>query len=285
MQCQKNISLKKYTTFKIGGKAECFYKARTKHGLIKAIKWAKKESLPFFILAGGSNLLIPDKGFKGLVIKTENCKLKIKNYKIEVGAGALLGKLVNASANVNLSGLEWAAGIPGTVGGAVQGNAGAFSKTMKDIIREVEVFDIKRNIERKFKNKDCFFGYRTSIFKKNPHLIILACLIGLKKGDKQNIKEEMQEYLKYRDEHHPKKPSAGSIFMNPKGASARELIDVCGLKGKRIGQAQISKVHSNFIVNLNGAKSKDVVKLIDLIKRIIYKKYKIKLKEEIQILK
>ena len=298
MKFQKNVLLKNYTTFKIGGPAKYFFIAKTKLGLVEAVQMAKKLGLPFFVLGGGSNILVSDKGYQGLVI---NFQFPISNFqksKVVAGAGLILGKLVNASAKRGLTGLEWAAGIPGTVGGAIQGNAGAFEGSMKDIVKEVEVFDVKKNKIKNFKNKnlasgknldssgikDCQFGYRTSIFKKNPNLIILSCQLQLKTGDKQKIKEKIQEYLDYRDRRHPKEPSAGSIFKNPKNISAREIIDKCGLKGKRIGGAQISKIHSNFIVNLNGAEARDVLKLIKLVKKEVKNKFGIKLKEEIQII-
>jgi UDP-N-acetylmuramate dehydrogenase len=278
---QKNIPLKKYTTFKIGGPAKLFFAAKTKEQIIEAIRQAKKLSLPFFILGGGSNTLASDKEFRGLVIKTENSKLKTQNSKIIAEAGVSLGKLVGLALEEGKSGMEWGAGIPGTVGGAVFGNAGAFSREMKNIIGSVEVFDAQKNSVRLMKNKDCKFAYRQSIFKKNKNLVILACEINLKKGDGREIKKEMQEYLDYRRSHHPKGASAGSVFVNPKGYAARELIDICGLKGKKIGGAQISKVHSNFIVNSGRARAQDVAALITLVKKTVIQNYKIKMQEEI----
>jgi len=282
MKFQRNISLKNYTTFKIGGLSKYFFIAETKASLIEAIRAAKKDNLPFFVLGAGSNVLIQSKGYKGLVIHVKNKESKVKKNIIYVEAGMSLADLVKLALKNSLSGLEWAAGIPGQVGGAVFGNAGAFSKSMKDIIEEVEVFDVKKNKIVKIKKKFCRFSYRSSIFKNDPSLIILSCRIKLQKRDNQEIKEGIQQCLDYRASHHPKDPSAGSIFTNPKGYSARELIDICGLKGKKIGGAQISEVHSNFIVNRNRARSQDVLKLIELVKKTVNKKFKIKLKEEIQ---
>jgi len=272
---KKNISLSKYTTFKIGGKAKYFFAAKTKKDLIKAIVTAKKSKLLFFILGGGSNLLVSDRGFKGLVIKY----------------GQPLSSYVS-------KGLEWAAGIPGTIQGAVQGNAGAFGKSMKNVVKEVEVFDTKTGKIKIFKNKDCQFSYRNSIFKKNKNLIILSVKI---KTRKSNVKR-IRQYLEYKKKNHPwNYPSAGSVFKNPIGFSAAELgeennkfsssiltaarmIEECGLKGKRAGKAEISEKHANFIVNLGGAKAKDVKKLINLAKKSVKKKFKINLEEEIQFL-
>ncbi|MFA5386559.1 MAG: UDP-N-acetylmuramate dehydrogenase [Candidatus Paceibacterota bacterium] len=255
---KKNVSLKNFTTFRIGGKARYFFVARTEEDLIKAIIAAKKIKLPFFILGGGSNVLVSDGGFKGLVIKY----------------GQPLSSCVS-------KGPEWAAGIPGTIQGAVYGNAGAFGRSMKDVVKEVEVFDVKTEKIKILKNKDCRFSYRNSIFKKNKNLIILSVKIKTKKSDAEKIKQ----YLDYKKQNHPwNYPSAGSVFKNPDGFSAAWLIEACGLKGKRVGKAEISKKHANFIVNLGGAKEKDVIKLINIAKKTVKKKFKINLQEEIQFL-
>ncbi len=284
MKFQKNILLKNYTTLKIGGPAAYFFTAKNKADLVKAVAEAKKLNLPFFILGGGSNLLISSQGYPGLVILMKNQKAKVKKNNILVEAGLSLSRLVNLALKNNLSGLEWAAGIPGTVGGAICGNASAFGESMKDIIKKVEVFDAKKNKTRIFNNKDCRFGYHESAFKRKSNLIILSAELQLKKGRGREIKKEMQAHLDYRFVRHPKEPSAGSIFKNPRGFAAWELIDKCGLKGKRIGGAQISPVHSNFIVNLNSVSSRDVLRLVDLIKKEVNKKFKIKMKEEIILL-
>jgi len=259
LKIKKNVLLSKYTTFKIGGLAKYFCIANNKKDVIMAIKWAKEKKLPFFILGNGSNVLVVDKKYSGLVIKT--------------------GKPL---AHYVFKGLEWAAGIPGTIEGAVYGNAGAFGKSMKDAVKEVEVWDTKTEKIKIFKKKDCGFGYRESIFKKNKNLIILSVKIKSKKSNLKKIKE----YLNYKKQTQPLNlPSAGSVFKNPKGYFAAELIEKCGLKGKTIGRAQISKKHANFIVNLGGAKAKDVFTLIKIIKQKVKNKFGIILEEEIQILK
>jgi UDP-N-acetylmuramate dehydrogenase len=284
---KKNVSLAEQTTFKIGGQAKYFFPARTEKNLIKAVTAAKKLKLPFFILGGGSNLLVSDKGYKGLVIKIMNTKYKMLNDEVMAEAGAGLGQLINFSVNIGLSGLEWAVGIPGTIGGAVRGNAGAFDKSMKDIIGTVRVLEMKDN-EPKIKilkNAQCGFGYRDSIFKKKNNLIILSAELRLKKGKKKEIENRIKKYSGYKKENHPwNYPSAGSVFKNPSGFSAGELISECGLRNKRIGQAKISEKHANFIVNLGGASSADVKKLINLAKRSVKNKFKINLEEEIKFL-
>ncbi len=258
MDIKRNITLAKYTTFRIGGKAKYFFAAKNKDEIIKAIKWAKNKNLPFFILGGGSNLLVSDKGYRGLVIKF----------------GEPLSSYV-------LKGLEWAVGIPGTIQGAVFGNAGAFGKSMKDAVESIEAFDTKTSKEKVFKNKDCKFSYRTSIFKKNKNLIILSVKIKLKKSSPKAIRE----YLNYKKNTQPLNfSSAGSVFKNPAGFFAGKLIEECGLRGKKIGDVKISEKHANFIINLGKGKAKDVKKLISLVKKSVKNRFKINLEEEIQFL-
>ncbi|MFC1789568.1 UDP-N-acetylmuramate dehydrogenase [Patescibacteria group bacterium] len=284
---EKNVFLSKYTTFHIGGKADFFLIAKNKEELNSGILWAKKKKLPFFVLGNGSNLLVSDKGFRGLVIKVQNIKHNLQDEKIIAGAGIKLGDLLKIATKKNLSGLEWTVGIPGTIGGAVYGNAGSFDGSMKKSIESVEVLDIKKNKIINFKNKDCKFGYRESVFKNKKNLIILSAKLKLEKKDKEEIKEKIKKYLFYKKERQPLRFfSAGSVFKNPKesGFSAGELIAKAGLKGKRIGGAEISKIHANFIVNFKNAKSKDVIRLINLIKKQVKNKFVIKLKEEIQYL-
>jgi UDP-N-acetylmuramate dehydrogenase len=283
---KKNVPLKNHTTFKIGGKAKYFFIAKTKRNIIKAISVAKKLGLPFFVLGGGSNLLVSDLGYKGLVIKIQDTKYEILNTKIYAGAGVLLSKPVAESINRGLAGLEWAVGIPGTVGGAIYGNAGAFGKSIGDSIEEVEIFDTKDLEIKTFKNKDCKFGYRDSIFKNKKNLIILSAVLQLKKGNEKVIQEKMKKYLEHRRESQPLNyPSAGSIFKNPKGFFAAELVEKCGLKGKRIGNVKISEKHANFIVNLGQGRAKDVKKLINLVKKEVKEIFGVVLEEEIQYLK
>jgi len=316
---KKNILLRDYTAFKIGGRARYFFEAKTKEELIKAILLAKKFNLPFFILGGGSNLLVSDKGYNGIVIRFQISDFRFQKNKIIAGGGTPLAILVSEAAKNSLTGLEWAAGIPGTIGGAIWGNAGAFGSCMADLVESVEVLDIGDYKISNFKfqipkfkikilkNKDCKFGYRESIFKKNKNLIILSAVLRSKKGKRKEIERKIRENLNYRRETQPLNfPSAGSVFKNyelgikkyelikkfpeiknfiKKGQiPAGWLIEKCGLKGKRIGKAKISEKHSNFIINLGGAKAKDVKKLIKLIKQKVKKKFGITLEEEVQYL-
>jgi len=307
---EENISLAEHTTFKIGGKAKYFFIAKTKEDIIKAIKAAQQGGLLFFVLAGGSNVLFSDSGFDGLVIRIQNSKLKIQNANIYIEAGAILADIVNSARHAGLSGLEWATGIPGSIGGAIRGNAGAFSNSIADAVKEVEVLNVKQNKKQPsvFSADDCEFSYRNSIFKKNRDLIILSVGLQLEKGDREQIKTQTEEHINYRKEHHPLEfPSAGSIFKNPSvenlslarlpahsfpsvplrtGKSeipAGFLIEKCGLKGKRVDDAQISEKHCNFIVNLGDATAKDVIELIKLVKQEVKNNFGIELEEEIMI--
>ncbi len=279
---RQNVSLGNYTTFKIGGKAKYFFMAKNKDGLISAILVAKKLKSPFFILGNGSNLLVSDKGFEGLVIKLQVTSCKLRGNMIHAEAGVSLSQLLNIALKNNLSGLEWAVGIPGTLGGAIFGNAGAFGKSIGDNIKEVVAFDIKDKKIKILKNKECKFNYRESVFKKKNNLIILSAKIELKKNNKKEIRNKIKEYLDYRKRHQPLNfPSIGSIFKNPKGFSAGYLIEKCGLKGKKIGNVKISEKHANFIINLGKGKATDVKKLINLAKKKVKEKFGISLKEEI----
>jgi UDP-N-acetylmuramate dehydrogenase len=304
----KNISLKNYTTFKIGGNARFFLKAENLEDLIYGINFSEQSKIPFFILGNGSNLLISDKGFNGIVIKISNKETIFKENKIIVDAGVPLPLLIASSFKNGLSGLEWAAGIPGSIGGAIRGNAGAFGSFMADIIKEVEVFDVNDKKIKKISKDGGSFNYRESVFKKNDNLIILKAEIVLKKDKKSAIERKIKGYLDYRNERHPKEFSAGSVFKNYKISNNKEkkeilrkihgidkiiknniipsglIVEKCGLKGKKIGGAMISNVHSNFIVNIRNATSEDVRSLIILVKKRVKERLNIELQEEIQYL-
>jgi len=285
---KKEVSLKNYTTLKTGGKARYFFEAETNKDLIKAVKAARDLKIPFFIMGGGSNLLIDDKGYKGLVVKTKNQKAKIEKAGIYADAGAKLSDLAFLSLKKSLTGLEWAAGIPGTIGGAICGNAGwpTEKRSISSVVKSVGVLDAGSKLKtRKINAKDCNFGYRDSVFKHNKKLIVLGVFLELKKGNKKKIKEGINDILRKRGRKIPVGFSAGSVFKNPEGRFAGELIEKCGLKGKKIGGAKISEKHANFIINFDNAKSKDIEALIGLAKKEVKRKFGIILEEEIQYLK
>ena len=247
MNIQKNIPLAPYTTFKIGGPAKFFVEAKDEDEIVEALEFAKEKNLPVFILGGGSNLLVSDKGFGGLVIKMSMSGWKLNFHdgslasKIECDSGCLLSKIVNESVKNGLIGLEWAAGIPGgTIGGAVRGNAGAFGGTMGEIVESVKVLEIPNFSKARlfpsssralripqsqaFPSRDCKFAYRDSIFKNNSNLVILSATLKLKKGDKAEGEKKIKEILAKRKEKQPMEfPSPGSFFKNPE-TDKKELI-------------------------------------------------------------
>jgi len=313
---QKNIFLASYTTFKIGGPAKYFYYAKNTKDLIKIIKIAKIKKVPFFILGCGSNILVSDEGFNGLVIKIQNfnqrlitswvTKFKIQEYnskfKIICDSGVLLCKLIRETSKLGASGLEWFVGIPGTISGAIYGNAG-WSKNEKnigDLVKNVIV--LRNNLQIKISQKQCKFNYRDSIFKHNND-VILSAELQLQKKDPLEIKRKTREILAIRKKNCLYGNSAGCIFKNipckkidkklfkkyselknfdNNFIPAGYLIDQCGLKGKKIGEAMVSKNHANFIINTGQAQAKDVIILISLIKQKVRDKFNIQLQEEIQ---
>jgi len=306
---QKNVLLSQYSTFRIGGPAKYFFEAKTEEDILKAIEATQKIGLPFFILAGGSNVLFSDNGFDGLIIKIQLNKeeIKVQGLKIIIQAGKNLSEIVSLSSKLGLSGIEWGAGIFGTIGGAIRGNAGAFGHSMAEIVKQVRVLVLPQLEIKNFSTDDCQFSYRDSIFKHNKNLIILSAEIHLKNGNLVEVKKKMDQYIQYRKERQPLEfASAGSIFKNVALAKIKKetlkaypelekfseigiipsafLIEKCGLKGKQIGQAQISEKHSNFIINLGKANAQNVKDLISLAKEKVFDKFGIQLEEEIIVL-
>ena len=302
---QANISLALHTTFCIGGKAKYFFIAKTKQDIISAIQTAKISKISFFILGGGSNVLASDKGYDGLVIKIQSASWRIKNLKLYTDAGVSLATLVEETTKRGLAGLEWAGGLPGSLGGAVRGNAGAFGGEIKDAILNVECVDQKGNIKTLSKEQ-CKFSYRSSLFKEKK-LIVLSAVFALKRESAKKIQEIAKAHINYRKEKHPLEfPNAGSIFKNCDfkkiPSSMHEfvkpvlkndpfpvvptafLLSKAGLQGMKERNAQVSDKHPNYIVNKGKASAKDVTLLIKKVKKVIKKKLSIDLEEEIEVL-
>lgn len=305
MIVQKNVPLSSFSNYGIGGPAKFFINLQNPADL-KEIDF--KSFSKIFVLGGGTNVLIPDKGFNGLAIRNNIKGIELKEDLLKLGAGELIEDILDFCIKNSLSGFEWAGGLPGIIGGAVRGNAGAFKGEIKDSVFEVESFSIKAKKFTKRKNKDCEFGYRSSYFKKNPDEIITSVTLKLTKGDKSLIDKQIREKIDYRNLKHPMDyPNIGSTFKNiPLTSLSEELINeftpfikndpfpvvlttkllaLAGLKGKRKGDAQISDKHPNFIVNLGNAKASDVLELVRLAKKAVKDKWGIELEEEIQILK
>jgi len=314
---KNNVLLKNFSNLKVGGKARYFFEAKTVKDLISILEWWQGKNngrRPIFILAGGTNVLFSDKTFNGLVIKVNLKRLVyLKKGIVFSEAGVLVKRLVNFCLNKKLAGLEWANGLPGTLGGAVRGNAGCFGREIKNLVLKVISLETRKGklclISRN--NKECFFGYRSSLFKKKSKEKNISLIIGvfLKLSPVKNInscKRKASFVLNYRKTRHPMEfPSLGSTFKNIPVSSlpssvknrfsdkikndpfpilpAAVLLDKAGMKGKAVGGARFSEKHANFIVNFRKAKAKDILKLISMAKKQVLKKFKIQLEEEIEI--
>ena len=276
-----NTSIKKYTTYKIGGNAACVVYPKSIEKLVQLMKFIKFRNIKYKIIGNGSNLIFSDKDFEGILIKlTEFDNIEIFDNKIKVGAGYSLMKLSRIALKNSLTGLEFAAGIPGTVGGAVFMNAGAYKSDMGYIVQSVKVLTKDFKVVE-LENKEMNFHYRTSFLQKHPDYICLEVIIRLEKGKKDAIEEVMKSRLKRRVESQPLNyPSAGSVFRNPTGMFAGELIEKCGLKGYKLGGAMISDKHANFVINIDNAKATDVRDLISLAQEKVKKEYNVDLKVE-----
>ena len=277
----ENESIKKLTSYKVGGKAKVVVYPKDEEKLIELITYLKNNSITYKVIGNGSNLLFSDKDYDGALIKLtnfDNCE--IRGTTVKVGAGYSLVKLSLQTAKESLTGLEFASGIPGTIGGAVFMNAGAYKSDMGYIVRNVRVLTPEMQIIT-LSNAEMNFHYRTSFLKTHPDYICLGCTLSLKRGKRTAIEEVIKERRKRRLASQPLEyPSAGSVFRNPPDKFSGELIESAGLKGKTIGGATVSKKHANFIVNKNKAKAQDIKDLMEFVKNEVKDKYNIELKEE-----
>ena len=276
-----NINLSNYTTYKVGGNAKVLVYPKNIIKLIELLKEIKSKKIKYKILGNGSNLIFSDKEFDGILIKLDNINdISFNDTIIKVGAGYNLVKLAYEAYKHSLTGLEFASGIPGTVGGAVFMNAGAYKSDMGYIVSEIKVITPNNEIKTLY-NKDLKYKYRTSFLKDNPEYICIEATIVLRHGDKALIKELMEERRQKRLMSQPLEyPSAGSVFRNPEGDFAGRLIEDCNLKGKKIGGAEVSQKHANFIINKDKATASDVKELIDYVHDTVLEKHNIDLKIE-----
>jgi len=279
----EKVPLKEHTTYKVGGIAWCFVYPTCVKDLIKLIKFLNEKNVKYKVLGNGSNVLFSDDVYKGVIIKLDkldNIEFKGTGNTVVVGAGYNLMKLSSMTARKSLTGLEFAFGIPGTVGGAVYMNAGAYKSDMGYVVKKVKVLTPDYRVIT-MTNKELDFHYRSSFFQKNPKYICLEATIGLKKGKKEEIYKVNQERKQRRLESQPLEyPSAGSVFRNPEGLFAGKLIEDLGLKGLTKGNAQISNKHANFIINIGGATANDIKELIEFTKMAVKDRYDVDLKVE-----
>ena len=317
---KENILLAPYTIYKIGGSARFFVEAGSAEHLREAVAFAIEKHIPFVILGAGSNVLISDKGFNGVVIRMTGGTVTTEGERMHIDAGVMMARAVMESGRSALHGFEWGIGVPGTIGGSVRGNAGCFGGEMKDVVESVDVFDSQRSTNYKLSARsgsasggqttNCHFGYRDSIFKKHAEWIILSATLRLQKGNQQTIQQEIQRITKERvAKQDIGSKCCGCIFKNVEwlsDASEREvlvkqfpelavfrdrptipsafLIDHAGLKGSVQGNVCISDKHANFFINKGNGTSDDVMALIARAKELVKEKYGIELYEEIHLI-
>lgn len=282
MEIRKNINLSQYCTYRTGGNVDFLCICKNLDDLEDALFFAEEKGLEHFILGGGSNVLFSDDGFRGIVIVNKIDTINFEGERVSVGSGYSLAKLISETAERGLSGLEFLAGIPGTVGGAVFGNAGSWDHSISEAIKTVKIYTPDGDIVELLPDELGFNYRKSNIGERN--LIILEVDFRLKKDSSEEIKEKIAENLKKKAETRPKGLSCGSFFKNSKEHSAGELIEKVGLKGEKIGSAQISEKHANFIINLGNATSSEIYQLAQLAKRAVKEKFGIELEEEIKLI-
>lgn len=286
---EKNIKvdepMKKHISFKVGGPADFLVKPKTEEELSNIIAFAKRENVPFIVIGNGSNLLVKDGGIRGIVIELSD---NFNNYEIDgniikAQSGALLAIIGRNAMKNSLTGFEFAAGIPGTLGGALAMNAGAYGGEMKQVVKTVRLMDRDGNIFE-LSNEEMKFEYRRSLLTTKDY-IVLSAVIELQPGNVEEIKEIMADYSNRRSTKQPLNfPSAGSTFKRPEGHFAAKLIDDCGLRGLNLRGAQVSDKHCGFVINSGGATAKDILDLMFIVKSTVNAKFGIMLEEEVKIL-
>ena len=277
--------MSQHTTFRIGGPADVFVMPENYEQIREVLRLCKEENLPFFVLGNGSNLLVSDSGYRGVIIQMDRNmeEICLDGEEIHACAGALLSSVAVAARNASLTGFEFAGGIPGTIGGAAVMNAGAYGGELKDVLKEVTVMTREGEILTIPADK-LEMGYRTSIIKTAGYLVLEA-VISLKKGDEEKIRAVMKELSERRTEKQPLDyPSAGSTFKRPEGYFAGKLIMDSGLRGYRAGGAQVSEKHCGFVINAGGATAEDVRSLMDHVIRVVREKYGVTLEPEVKFL-
>ena len=277
--------MKKHTTFRIGGSADCFLVPENTDQVQTILQICREEEVPYFILGNGSNLLVSDQGYRGVVIQLFRnfAGIQVEGKKIHAQAGTLLSTIAAAARNASLTGFEFAGGIPGTLGGAVVMNAGAYGGEMKDVLADVTVLTKEGEI-LVIPAEQLEMGYRTSIVKTAGY-IVLEAVISLEEGEEEKIRARMKELSDMRTSKQPLEyPSAGSTFKRPEGYFAGKLIMDSGLRGYRVGGAQVSEKHCGFVINTGDATARDVRVLMEDVKRIVYDKYGVTLEPEVKFL-
>ena len=279
--------LKNHTTFKIGGNCIALIEPREVSDIVETIKICRENSIKFFVIGNGSNLLVPDEGYNGVIIKlkSEFSTIQVEGEYLIVNSGAKLSEVYTVAYENSLTGFEFASGIPGTIGGAIYMNAGAYGGEMKDIVESVEVLDLDNFELRELKNEELEFSYRKSIIQRKNY-IVTTIKLKLQKGNKEEINAVYEDLRERRNSKQPLNfGSAGSTFKRPEGHFASKLIEDAGLKGYHINDAWVSEKHSGFVVNKGNASFKEVMELIEYVQKVVFEKFGVKLETEVRILK
>lgn len=277
-----NELMSRHTTFRVGGEAACLIKVLNSKELSKIITFLRQTEHEFFVLGNGSNLLVSDNGYEGVVLKLEGefNEIKTDGLKIISGAGASLAAVARTAMEEGLTGMEFASGIPGTMGGAIVMNAGAYDGEMKQVVKEVTVMDQEGNV-LVLDNDTMEFGYRTSVIKNRP-FIVLSVVLELQEGEKAEIKKKMDDFAERRREKQPLEyASAGSTFKRPEGYFAGKLIMDAGLRGFSIGGARVSDKHCGFIINTGNASATDIAELIAEVQERVKEQFGVMLEPEV----
>lgn len=276
-----NEKISNYTTYKVGGKVRAIVYPKTKEDLCTLIKFLKEKNVKYFVLGNGSNVLFSDNIYEGIIIKLDQFNnIEFLDDKVIVGAGVGMIKLSRETVKRGFSGLEFADGIPGTIGGGIFMNAGAYGSEMANIVTSVTIIDGNGEVKT-LSNKEMEFSYRTTWLQKNLDCVCIGATLQLRKANFEELEKIVLERRNKRKENQPLSyPSAGSVFRNPKGMYAGEIIEKMGLKGFSIGKAEISEKHANFIINKGNAKASDIKKIIDYIKVKAKDKYNVRLRVE-----
>ena len=272
-QVKKDEPMKSHTTFRVGGPADYFVTPQTAEEVAKVIEACTQEKVPYYIVGNGSNLLVSDKGYEGVIIQIykQMNQVKVEGAQIHVQAGALLSMIAKRALDAELTGFEFAAGIPGTLGGACVMNAGAYGGEMKDVLKSVTVLTDKGEVKTLAK-EELELGYRTSVIAKKGY-IVLEAVLELQKGEKEKIQAAMDD-LEY--------PSAGSTFKRPEGYFAGKLIQDAGLRGFQVGGAQVSEKHCGFVINKDQATASDVMNLMNQVSDKVYEEFGVRLQPEVK---
>lgn len=281
----ENELMSKHTTYKIGGPIDYLFIPKSKKEILGALELSKEIGIEPFIFGNGSNLLVRDLGIRGIGIKiySSYSDITVDGTTMTIESGAIMGKISSVAVENNLKGFEFASGIPGTIGGAIVMNAGAYGGEIKDIVKYVECVDLEGNV-RKYTNKEMNFKYRNSLVKEK-NLVVLKVVLALEKGDKEEIQSILKDLTEKRTSKQPLNlPSCGSTFKRPEGYFAGKLIEDSGLKGYRYKNVQVSEKHCGFIVTLGGSKAEDVIYVIEHIQKTVREKFGVELETEVKII-